>query len=151
VPNRRRVTAVKRSLREVNNQIALLSRQIGVKAEMRDIDLDCLDFLSRQGAMGPTTLARELGVHPATLTGVLDRLERDGWIERGRDPHDRRAVLVRALPQRNAEMFRLYSGMNDRMDEICGGYDDEQLAVIDDFLRRVADAGHAETDRLANG
>jgi Transcriptional regulators len=151
VPKRRSITAVKRSLRELNNQIALLSRQIGSRAEMRDVDLDCLDYLSREGAMSPTALARGAGVHPATLTGILDRLERGGWIVRDRDPNDRRAVLVRSLPERTAEMFRLYSGMNRRMDAICSGYDDEQLTVIDEFLRRVAEAGRAETDVLAGG
>lgn len=146
---RRTIVAVKQSLRDVNNQIALLSRRIGAHASIRDIDLDCLDWLSRHGAASPTVLAREVGVHPATMTGILDRLERGGWIGRERDPVDRRAVLVRAVPERNAEMFRLYSGMNSLMDDICDGYDEQQLVVIDAFLRQVAEAGRTATGELA--
>ena len=30
------------------------------------------------------------------MTGILDRLERGGWVDRGRDPSDRRGVLIQA-------------------------------------------------------
>jgi len=48
------------------------------------------------------------------MTGVLDRLERGGWIARERDPDDRRAVVVRTLRDRYAELLRHYSGMTAR-------------------------------------
>jgi DNA-binding MarR family transcriptional regulator len=40
-------------------------------------------------------LADELGVPPSTLTGMLDRLVDGGWLERDRDPDDRRAVVMK--------------------------------------------------------
>lgn len=83
------------------------------------------------------------------MTGILDRLERGGWVARERDPSDRRAVLVRALRNRNAELLRLYAGMNASMDRICAGYGDTELELIADFLRRTADAGQNATDELA--
>jgi hypothetical protein len=57
-------------------------------------------------------------------------------------------VLVRALPDRTAELFRLYSGMNSSMDDICAGYNEAELAVLADFLRRAADAGLTATEEL---
>jgi hypothetical protein len=39
------------------------------------------------------------------------------------DPSDRRAVVVRALRDRTAELFRLYSGMNTAMDQLCASYE----------------------------
>ena len=96
-----------------------------------------------------SALARRAGLHPATMTGILDRLERGGWVARDRDPSDRRAVVVRALRERNAELLRLYSGMNASMDEICGGYGDTELELLADFLRRTANAGGRATDKLA--
>src|SRR3954471_10541060 len=78
---RRRATGeLKRGFRDANNQIALLSHHISSKVELRDIDLDCLDFLAQHGATTPGALARQAGVHPATMTGVIDRLEKGGWI-----------------------------------------------------------------------
>ncbi|MBN1696950.1 MAG: MarR family transcriptional regulator [Spirochaetales bacterium] len=41
-----------------------------------------------------TDLAREFGIPPSTLTGMLDRLVIQGFIERGMDPNDRRGVIL---------------------------------------------------------
>jgi DNA-binding MarR family transcriptional regulator len=148
---RRRVTnEIKDSLRDLRGQLALLNHQVGGHLELRDVDLDCLDLISRQGPLSPGALARRAGLHPATMTGILDRLERGGWVSRDRDPGDRRAVAVRALPDRGAELFRLFAGMNTRMDKLCAGYSDDQLELLADFLRRTTDAGRDATDELAD-
>jgi DNA-binding MarR family transcriptional regulator len=148
---RRRLTnEIKDSLRDLRGQLALLNHQVGGHLELRDVDLDCLDLISRQGPLSPGALAHRAGLHPATMTGILDRLERGGWISRDRDPGDRRAVAVRALPDRGAELFRLFAGMNTRMDKLCAGYSDDQLELLADFLRRTTDAGRDATDELAD-
>jgi DNA-binding MarR family transcriptional regulator len=76
-------------------------------------------------------------------------LERGGWVTRERDPSDRRAILVRALRDRTAELFRLYSGMNTAMEQICAGYEDAELGLLADFLHRTVDAGRRATGELA--
>ncbi|MFI1582637.1 MarR family winged helix-turn-helix transcriptional regulator [Embleya sp. NPDC020630] len=67
--------------------------------------------------MAPTRLARGLGVHPATLTSRLDRLQSAGLITREHTAEDRRSLLVGLTP-RGAETW---------------------AAVIDD--QRAAEAG----------
>jgi DNA-binding MarR family transcriptional regulator len=146
---RRSVTAIKESLRELSIQLSLLNHHVGTHLDLRDVDLDCLDLISRHGPLSPTALARRAGLHPATVTGILDRLERRGWVVRERDPADRRAVLVRVLPDRGAEVFRLYAGMNASLDEICADYADDELDRLAAFLRRTTEAGRAATDVLA--
>ncbi|MFF1573084.1 MarR family transcriptional regulator [Leifsonia sp. NPDC058292] len=146
---RRAATEIKRTLRELNNQVALLNNQVGARVDLRPLDLDCLDVVAIHGPMSPSDLARRAGLHPATITGILDRLEKSGWIARERDDADRRAVKIRALPDRAGELFQLYSGMNDSMDEIFADYDDAQLATLADFLGRAAAAGRTATDALA--
>ncbi|MCX4091469.1 MarR family winged helix-turn-helix transcriptional regulator [Nocardia sp. alder85J] len=150
-PTHRQLTnAVKEALRDLNIQLALLNRRLGGKVELKDADWTCLDLLNRQGPLSPKELARRTDVHPATLTGVLDRLERGGWVVRERDPNspDRRAVTVRALRERNQELFRMFSGMNNRMDTLCRDYSATELELIADFLRRTATAGHDSTEEL---
>jgi hypothetical protein len=78
------------------------------------------------------------------------RLQHAGWIARERDPTDRRAVLIRALHDRNPELFHLYAGMNSSMDQLCATYTDNQLQLIADFLRRTTNAGRDATDELAS-
>ncbi len=147
---RRLTTAIKESLRELSIQLSLLNHQVGTRVELRDGDFACLELVNRHGPLSPSALARRAGLHPATMTGVLDRLERGGWITRDRHPADRRAVEVRAIRDRNGEVFRLYSGMNTSMDKLCAGYADTDLELIADFLRRTTEAGRAATDELAS-
>lgn len=146
---RRLTTAIKESLRELSIQLSLLNHQVGARAELKDVDLDCLDLVNRQGPLSPSALARRAGLHPATMTGILDRLERGGWVVRERDPNDRRAVVVRARRERNAELLHLYSGMNASMDQVCADYGERELELLAEFLRRTADAGQSATDELA--
>lgn len=151
--DRRRTTAtIKESLRELVIQLSLLNHQICDHVDMKDVDLYCLDLLNRHGPMSPSALARRAGLHPATMTGILDRLQRGGWAVRQRDPDavDRRAVTVYPLRDRNSELYELYSGMSSSMDGICAGYSDGELQTLVDFLRRTVDAGQHATEELAN-
>ena len=147
---RRRTNEVKQTLRDAGLQLALLNHQVGTRLKLRDVDFDCLNLLNQHGPLSPGTLAKLAGLHPATMTGVLDRLERAGWATRDRDSADRRAVVVRAVRERGREVLDLYDGMNTSMDEICAGYTVEQLELIAEFLRRTAMAGHDATTRLAD-
>jgi DNA-binding MarR family transcriptional regulator len=148
--SRRRVAAaIGQSLRELAIQFSLLNHQIGAKLDLRDVDIDCLDLIDRQGPLSPSALARLAGLHPATITGILDRLERGEWITRERDPSDRRAVLVRVRRERVPDLLRLYAGMNRSMNEIYAGYTESELKVIADFLQHTATAGRSATEELS--
>ncbi|MBO0833751.1 MAG: MarR family transcriptional regulator [Actinobacteria bacterium] len=144
--------AIKESLRDVGAQLSRLNHGVGDRVNIRTSDLECLDQIAREGPLSPTALARLTGQHPATLTGILDRLERDGWIARDRDPGDRRGVVVRVERGRGAEILRLFmveSGMNSALDEILASYTEAELAVVADFMRRTAAAGRIAADRLS--
>ena len=147
---RRLSTAVKESLRELSIQLSLLNHHVGVRVDLKDVDLDCLDLINRAGPLSPSAIARRAGLHSATMTGIIDRLERGGWVARDRDTSDRRAVLIRALRDRNSELLLLYSGMNTSMDQICAEYGEAELQLLADFLHRTADAGRTATDELAS-
>jgi DNA-binding MarR family transcriptional regulator len=152
IRSRQRSTAeIRDSLRQLRIQLALLNYRVGSQVDLKDVDLDLLDILDTYGQLSPSALARLAGVHPATMTGILDRLERGGWIVRERDPSDRRAVVVRASRERYAELLRLYQGMNRSMNKLLGGYSDRELEVIADFMRRTAEAGREATEELAAG
>ena len=146
---RRRIAEAKQSLRELRIELAILNHRVGSRSEIKDLDFDCLDVITRHGPISPTTLARRIGVHLATMTGILDRLERGGWIVRGRDESDRRAVLVRGVPGRQRDIIRLYDGMNTSLDEILESYSDDQIDLVVDFLRRCTQAGRSATGQLA--
>ena len=150
IRRRQRLTAeIRDGLRELGIQLALLNHHVSARLELKDVDLDCLNLVDSHGPLSPSALAQRSGLHPATITGILDRLERGGWVTRERDPSDRRGVLVRALRERNADLMRLYSGMNVSMNKLLADYEDKELELLADFLRRTTNAGQAAADGLA--
>ncbi len=149
IRRRQRSTAqIRESLRELRIQLSLLNYRVGSQMDLKDVDLDCLDILDVYGPLSPSALARRAGLHPATMTGVLDRLERGGWIARERDAADRRAVVIKILRDRHAELMRSYSGMNRSMNKLLAKYSDGELEAIADFMRRAVDAGRGATEEL---
>jgi DNA-binding MarR family transcriptional regulator len=147
---RRSGTAIKESMRELSVQLSLLNHQISAHFDLRDTDFDCLDVIKRHGPLSPSALAKRTGLHAATLTGILDRLERGEWIARERDPGDRRAIIIRARRERNPELFRMFAGMNTGMDGLFADFTPAELELIAGFLRRTADAGRIATEELVN-
>jgi len=68
-------------------------------AELADLDLtgseiNALANLADGRGRSVSELGRAAGTRPTTLTSVLDRLERRGYITRGPRPGDRRGVLI---------------------------------------------------------
>jgi DNA-binding MarR family transcriptional regulator len=147
--SRRAVAAVRQALRATVTQLSLLNHQVGGQLEMRPGDLYCLDLIDSHGPVSPSALSRMAGLHPATMTGILDRLERGRWVERERDPADRRGVRLRVLRERRPEIARLYAGMNDAVDRICAGYTPAELDLIAGFLAQATEAGRTATEDLS--
>jgi DNA-binding MarR family transcriptional regulator len=142
------MNATKRGLRDLRIELSVLNHRVGNRVELRDIDFDCLDVIARHGPLAPSALARRVGVHLATMTGILDRLQSGGWITRERPSDDRRGILVRSLPNRQPELLEQLSGMNTAMDEVCDHYTDDQLKIILDFLQRTTEAGRVSSAGL---
>lgn len=60
-----------------------------------------LDVLNRQGRLHMSELAGIMNVTTAAMTGIIDRLVRDGYLERIPDPRDRRIIRVRLTARGN--------------------------------------------------
>lgn len=128
-------------LRRLTHQLHRLNDAVGSHIDLLPGDLEVLDMIGRDGPMAPRDVTSATGIHPATLTGILDRLESGGWLTRRPDPTDRRRLIVEAVMDRGGEVARLYAPMTKALTRICGDYNDEELVKIVDFLERAAAAG----------
>src|SRR5262249_7552650 len=111
-------------------------------------DHKCADLLWTRGPMTAGELAELTGLTTGAITGVIDRLERGGFVRREDDPNDRRRVVVRAVPKRLREIGRLFEDLAARSTELGGRYTDAELAVVLDFMSRSRESLHAATLKL---
>lgn len=138
--------ALRNTLRELRIELSVGTRRVAAATGLNDSDLDVLDVLARYGAQSPTALARRMGIHPATMTGVLTRLEKAGWVVRRRDVTDRRGVQVE--PSGFDRLTALYSDANARLAQIAADLTPEAAAVILEYLDKVRAAVHEASARL---
>lgn len=135
-------------LRDLISRLKQVNDAVGARIELRGGDLEILDLVARYGPMSPSEVSASTGIHPATLTGVIDRLEAAGWLARIPAPDDRRQIRLEARRERGGELAKLYAPMNRSLTEICSALTPDQLRVIRDFLRDATDAGPAAAARI---
>ncbi|ADD45353.1 MarR family winged helix-turn-helix transcriptional regulator [Stackebrandtia nassauensis] len=112
------------------------------------------DILWRLRATGPpyhltpSHLAELLDTHPATLTNRLDRMERNGLVERVHDPSDRRRLLV-ALTDTGSRAWRDTIGQQDDTErDLLSGLTNPELEQLNDLLRRLVRAAEHDGQPL---
>ncbi|WP_257453485.1 MarR family winged helix-turn-helix transcriptional regulator [Archangium lipolyticum] len=103
-------------------------------------------WLGEDGALTMGGLARRLGITEKTVTGVVDRLEREGHVQRERNPEDRRVVHCR-LTASGARMYRkLERTLVQGMDRLLGHLDLRDRRALFLILEKlIASAGPGET------
>ncbi len=97
-------------------------------------DLQFLTLLDIHGPLAPGRLAALSGLGTGTVTGVIDRLEKAGYVRRDRDVADRRRVLVVPVPESLARLAEFYRDHGEHMAAILGTRRSDQLRAILDFL-----------------
>ncbi|MFF4396638.1 MarR family winged helix-turn-helix transcriptional regulator [Streptomyces sp. NPDC001480] len=84
-------------------------------------------------------LAQKLKCEPSNVTGIVDRLENRGLVERRPDPADRRVKLAAATDEGRRVARDLREGLRFAREPLAGLSDEERLALRD-LLRRMLDA-----------
>jgi DNA-binding MarR family transcriptional regulator len=86
--------SILRSLRRINRTVAAQGRLLVEGYQVTMPQLLCLRQLAALATTSPSTLAAELGVSQATISGMIDRLEARGYVRRSQSSVDRRKVLL---------------------------------------------------------
>jgi DNA-binding MarR family transcriptional regulator len=111
-------------------------------------DLECLDLALLSVGATAGEFARATGLTTGAITGVIDRLERAGYVRRERDPDDRRKVVVRARPAMTRRIAPLYDSLQREMTALWSQYSDAELALVLDFLTKSCDLAVEEIAKL---
>lgn len=104
--------------------------------------LHVMSMLERHGALTMTRVAEALDVSLSNATGLIDRMEERGLVERIRDDADRRVVHVRLTDAGSAALADIEVFRDEALTRIIDELDDEQLASL---AQTLADLGQAVT------
>ncbi|MGI8550582.1 MAG: MarR family transcriptional regulator [Dehalococcoidia bacterium] len=100
------------------------------KLDLTMPQLKILMLLGEASGVSVSWLATRLDVSPPNITGILDRLEQHGWVQRANDARDRRVVRVVLTPRSEQLLKDLHRTGEVRLIQVLVGMNDEdQLAL----------------------
>src|ERR1700742_3029097 len=96
------------AMRKTSSQGAMFAKIVAERAGISSADMECIDFVNVEGRMTAGRLAELSGLTTGAITGVIDRLEKAGFVRRERDESDRRKVFIVPVPEKMMLMGRSY-------------------------------------------
>ncbi len=127
-----------------------------VNEEMRPLNItfrqvEVLATLGLEGEQSQAELAERLGVEAPTITGIVARMEENGWIERAPCPRDRRKKIIRLTDQ----VLPIWSQILERGKAaragVSRGLTTEQLMLLRDLMGRVRANAEVALDARGDG
>ena len=126
-------------------------------SHLNPTDFQCLVLLRLGEPLSPGEIAARLKLATGTVTSVVDRLERQGLVQRDRHPDDRRRVVVRPVdpPAGDGSVDGaggpggpgMLPGFRDPMVDLHDRYTEVELETIADWLLRVGGVLRTFADR----
>jgi DNA-binding MarR family transcriptional regulator len=124
--------------RELSARTIFLHQAIADRFGLNITDHKCLDLLVNQGPMPAGRLAELSGLTTGAITGVVDRLEKKGFVQRAADPRDRRKAVIVPVPEKVAEIGKIFGRLAERTAAVIARYSPKERAAIDDFAVRMS-------------
>lgn len=126
--------------REMSSLTVLLHSRIAEQMGVSATDYKCLDIAMRvEEPITAGQIARMSGLSTGAVTGVIDRLEKRGFVRRVRDPHDRRKVLVEVTRMDGARYANLFQHLADSLADVLAQFSPEERAVVARFQQATLD------------
>ena len=136
------------ALRAMNSELTASNRAVAAQTGLNDSDLAVLDVLHRNGPQTPTALAHRTRMGTTTMTSVLRRLVRDGWVERRPSETDLRSFTIHATSvDRLAEIFL---PANQKLTALVEHWPDKQVDQLIEFLENATKVIHESAEQLSS-
>lgn len=111
-------------------------------------DMQCLILLSHKGIATPSELSRYAGITSGSTTTMIDRLEKNGFIERLRNPEDRRSVNVVIQDDAKEQIASIFRSAREAQEALVSEYSVEELEVLHDFFKKSVDLWGQEREKI---
>ena len=122
--------------RELSTRTVIFHHLIGERLGLNPTDHKCLDVIIRtRTPMTASQLAEETGLSTGAITGVVDRLEKAGYVKRKRDTNDRRLIFIKPLLDKAMiKLGPIFEPIRKASMNLYSKYTDEELTTILDFI-----------------
>lgn len=135
-------------IRRMSLETMLLSALVAERIGINPTDLSWLALIEPGKDVTAGELAELSGLTTGAVTGLIDRLEKAGFVERQRDPVDRRKVYVRPNPANSERIEPHFARATEEVRELWGRYSEAELMLLKDFFSRSHQILHAERMRF---
>ncbi len=144
------IEAINNKFREMSTETIMFHQAIANVLGLHITDHKCLDLIYRFGAMPAGRLAELTGLTTGAVTGIIDRLEKAGYVRRTDDPKDRRRTIVE--PTRNKRLERklelIFIPLHERMYKLLSSYSESELAFLLDAVNKTLEETREESKKL---
>jgi len=110
--------------------------------------MHCLRTIAHLGKPTMSQVADDLGLHPSTVTVLVDGLVSHGLVRRTADPKDRRVVRVNETAKGRKNHERHTAAMRGHVTEMLSGLSDEELAKVRETLGILREAARKYTEKI---
>lgn len=123
---------------------------VAERTGMNLTDVQCLNILMLRGPITAGHLAEMMGLTTGAVTGLINRMERGGYVRREKDPADARRVVLQPVMEKVRRLGAAFSGSEEQraFHAVVEDYDDRDLAVFLDVLRTSNHITREETARI---
>lgn len=132
-----RVTRVDVLVREMAAQTMATSQIVAGHFGLHTTDLRVLDIIFMRGQLLAGELAAATGLSTGSMTALVDRLVKAGYVERCDDAKDRRKVWVRSRNDAIEPIKEMFMPSQRRMYELWHTFTASELDTISAFLQRT--------------
>jgi DNA-binding MarR family transcriptional regulator len=134
--------------RELSTETIMFHTAIADQRGLSAVESKVMDYLVRLGPQTPKDLAHLSGLAPASVTALIDRLEKKDLVARKPHPDDRRRVLIEMDMAGVAESAPMWDHLVRSTQEHLEHYTDEQLRTIIEWVAAAAVITHESTAKL---
>jgi DNA-binding MarR family transcriptional regulator len=89
-----------------------------------------------------------MGVSPAAMTTIVDRLEQSGFAKRKREGSDRRSFTVHAREESHKQVTKLYRSLQAAANRLNADYSEQELRLIFGYLQKASNVLNVATSEL---
>ena len=111
--------------------------------------LKSLFLIAREGSMNTKSLAEALGVTSSNVTGIVDRLVKQGLVSRQEDPEDRRMLQIQVTDQGEAILTSLREETVSSMSKVLASMSVEELSSLARGLSLLVKAAEAHEREIS--